>query len=287
MSNTSFPKHHASSSIEDLSEQFDRSQHNWLLTYLDVFVLIIMLVITLMSLKDFQTDKESNPPPKQIALQPKNTVKIDYKQSELQKVETPSSKVISEEQFSLPEKQVDPQQSIVEKTTIPEDSNHDQGKKTIPSEESNKNKLQEQLTKKIKELGLNDAVDMKVTLGYAQLEIQDKILFKSSEAKLLEDGESVLKKLAPLLAQSLGLIFIEGHTDNRPIKTNKFPSNWELGATRATNVLRYLLTQNIEPSRLKAVSSGATKPIADNSTIVGRDKNRRVSIMIQVSDKIN
>ena len=75
----------------------------------------------------------------------------------------------------------------------------------------------------MKQLGLTDSVDMKVTQGYAQLEIQDKILFKSSESTLLNAGEALLKKLIPLLSHSSGLIYIEGHTDNRPIKTVRFP----------------------------------------------------------------
>ena len=264
MSSSSLPKHHASLSIEDISEQLDRSKHNWLLTYLDVFVLIIMLVITLMALNDFETDQLSKE---------KNII-IEKKLS--QKKETT---------VTLTKANPTPQplsQPIIEKNSIIDKTKDHQA---TQNKQSNKNKLQKQLTKTIKELGLNNAIDMKVTLGYAQLEIQDKILFKSSEANLLDDGQILLKKLAPLLAQSLGLIFIEGHTDNRPIKTNRFPSNWELGATRATNVLHYLATQGIDTSRLRAISSAATKPISDNSTSEGREKNRRVSIMIQVADK--
>lgn len=189
----------------------------------------------------------------------------------------PSSSIIAKPDIHQP---------IIEKTSNVKNIKKPQDEKTAAIKASTKNKLQKQLTKMIKDLGLNNAVDMKVTLGYAQLEIQDKILFKSSEAKLLENGKSLLKKLAPLLDQSLGLIFIEGHTDNQPIKTEKFPSNWELGATRATNVLRYLITENIKPTRLRAMSSAATKPLADNSTSEGRERNRRVSIMIQVADKI-
>ena len=147
--------------------------------------------------------------------------------------------------------------------------------------------MQKQLKETVEQLGLTDSVDMKVTQGYAQLEIQDKILFKSSEATLLNAGEALLKKLTPLLGQSSGLIYIEGHTDNRPIKTIRFPSNWELGAARATSVLHYLASQKLETSRLRAITYGDTKPIADNKTREGRGKNRRVSIVIKISDKFD
>ena len=274
MKNSSFPKHHASLSIEDLSEQPDHIQQNWLLTYLDVFVLIIMLVITLMALSDFESSDHHSK--KKQSLSKKTIQKIKIIEENPQK-SIPSSSVIAKQDIHQP---------IIEKISNVKDIKKTQDEKTATIKASTKNKLQKQLTKMIKDLGLNNAVDMKVTLGYAQLEIQDKILFKSSEAKLLENGKSLLKKLAPLLDQSLGLIFIEGHTDNQPIKTEKFPSNWELGATRATNVLRYLITENIKPTRLRAMSSAATKPLADNSTSEGRERNRRVSIMIQVADKI-
>ncbi len=274
MTNSSFPKHHASLSIEDLSEQPDHIQQNWLLTYLDVFVLIIMLVITLMALSDFESS--GHPSKKKQNLSRKNIQKTKVIEENLQKT-MPSSSVIAKQDIHQP---------IIKKNSNVKNIKKSQDEKTAAIKASTKNKLQKQLTKMIKDLGLNNAVDMKVTLGYAQLEIQDKILFKSSEAKLLENGKSLLKKLAPLLDQSLGLIFIEGHTDNQPIKTEKFPSNWELGATRATNVLRYLITENISPARLRAMSSAATKPLADNSTGEGRERNRRVSIMIQVADKI-
>ncbi len=275
MTNSSFPKHHASLSIEDLSNQPDHIQQNWLLTYLDVFVLIIMLVITLMALSDFESSGHRSK--KKQNLSRKVIQKTKAIEEILQKP-IPHTSVVTKQGTHQP---------ISDKISKVKNIKKPKNKKTAVIKASTKNKLQKQLTKMIKDLGLNNAVDMKVTLGYAQLEIQDKILFQSSEARLLDNGKSLLKKLAPLLDQSLGLIFIEGHTDNQPIKTEKFPSNWELGATRATNVLRYLITENINPSRLRAMSSAATKPLANNSTNEGRERNRRVSIMIQVAEKIN
>ncbi|MDP1665678.1 MAG: OmpA family protein [Methylobacter sp.] len=147
-----------------------------------------------------------------------------------------------------------------------------------------KNDLQQQLTKAIDEFGLNKAVSIKVTQGYAQLEIQDKVLFKSSEADLTASGGALLKRLMPLLKQSVGLILIEGHTDNIPIKTAQFPSNWELGASRATSVLHFLVLQQLDSNRLRAITYADTMPIADNSTQEGREKNRRVNILIKFSE---
>jgi chemotaxis protein MotB len=145
--------------------------------------------------------------------------------------------------------------------------------------------LQADLSKTIQEFGLNDAVHIKVKQGYAQLEIQDKVLFKSSQADLTPDGAAVLTRLTPLLKQAEGLILIEGHTDNLPINTVQFPSNWELGSSRATSVLHFLTSQQLESSRMRAMTYADTQPIADNATSAGREKNRRVSILIKVADQ--
>ena len=147
------------------------------------------------------------------------------------------------------------------------------------------NTLEQQLTKKIDEFGLNKAVNIKVTQGYAQLEIQDKVLFKSSEADLTAAGETLLKRLIPLLKPAVGLILIEGHTDNIPIKTAQFPSNWELGSSRAASVLHFLVSQQLDSSHLRAITYADTMPIADNSTAEGREKNRRVNILVKLSEQ--
>ena len=89
------------------------------------------------------------------------------------------------------------------------------------------------------------------------------------------------------MKQAKGLIYIEGHTDNRPIKTAQFPSNWELGAARATSVLHFLASQQIDANRMRAVTYADTKPLADNATEQGRQRNRRVNIVIKVSEQLN
>jgi chemotaxis protein MotB len=158
--------------------------------------------------------------------------------------------------------------------------------KPLPEQSlDNEKRLQQQLTKTINEFGLNEAVHIRVNQGYAQLEIQDKVLFKSSQADLTTDGAAVLKRLTPLLKEAEGLILIEGHTDNLPINTPQFPSNWELGSSRATSVLHFLASQQLDSTRMRAITYADTMPIADNTTREGREKNRRVSILIKVSEQ--
>lgn len=291
MNKDPFAKLQSSLSLEELLAQpSTRNSQNWLLTYLDVFVLIVMLVITLITLSDINTQQAAATKSKAIAPTcpateapivvdcPPAVVVTPPQQEPTSiepKVEDKSDKVDIEiepkktETIKIPEIKITNDNTVIPPKPEPV---------TPPADE---NKLQQQLTKTIDEFGLNKTVNIKVTHGYAQLEIQDNVLFKSSESKLTSSGEALIKRLTPLLKQAVGLILIEGHTDNIPIKTAQFPSNWELGSSRATSVLHFLVSQNLDSSRLRAITYADTMPIADNSTPEGREKNRRVNILIK------
>jgi chemotaxis protein MotB len=121
--------------------------------------------------------------------------------------------------------------------------------------------------------------------GKLTVNILDRVLFDSGEADLKPDGEAVLRKVALFLAQHPGLkIHVIGHTDNVPIRAgarNRFATNWELSAGRATAAVRFLTEKaGVDPRRVGAVAYGEFRPIADNSTVEGRAKNRRIAISI-------
>jgi chemotaxis protein MotB len=117
--------------------------------------------------------------------------------------------------------------------------------------------------------------------GKLTVSILDRVLFDSGEAILKPDGESVLRKVAAILAEHPELkIHVIGHTDNVPVHT-RFASNWELSAARALAAVHFLTEQaNVDPRRVGAVGYGEYRPIADNSTPEGRAKNRRIAIVI-------
>ncbi len=112
----------------------------------------------------------------------------------------------------------------------------------------------------------------------------DKALFDSGRADLKRESIDTLDFLGGLLNSeefNMMAIRVEGHTDNVPINTFRFPSNWELSTTRATNVLRYFINSaELSPMRLAASGYGEYYPIEDNATREGRSKNRRVDIVI-------
>lgn len=112
------------------------------------------------------------------------------------------------------------------------------------------------------------------------IEINDSILFSPGQAQLQPPLIKAMGAIAEVLAPTDFPITIEGHTDNVPIKTPQFPSNWELSAVRATTVLRLFADSGITPERLTAIGYADTRPVEPNVLADGRARNRRVTILI-------
>jgi chemotaxis protein MotB len=123
----------------------------------------------------------------------------------------------------------------------------------------------------------------KLTLGLA-----DQILFDSGQSEVKKDGLAILKRIVDILGKVQDkAIRVEGHTDNVKISgrlARRFPTNWELSAARAINVARFLEENGIDPKILSAAAYGEHKPVADNSTPEGRQKNRRIAIILLPKD---
>ena len=112
-----------------------------------------------------------------------------------------------------------------------------------------------------------------------------KILFPSGEAEITPEGIEVLTRIGEILKSTRGkIIRVEGHTDNvriAPQLQQKFPTNWELSTTRATNVVRFLQDKvGIEGARIRAVGMSEYHPVASNETHDGRIQNRRIEIVL-------
>ena len=113
------------------------------------------------------------------------------------------------------------------------------------------------------------------------LRIDDSLLFPSGSDVLTPQGQVVLERLSPVLQAFDGQISVEGHTDNVPIATARFPSNWELSVGRAIAVVRQLERQGIAISRMRAVGYADTQPMESNATAEGRAANRRVELLLK------
>jgi chemotaxis protein MotB len=158
-----------------------------------------------------------------------------------------------------------------------------------PKKEANKvradNKEFQQIKEKIsaylKEKGAEQNVKLTVDQRGLVISLKDTEFFDSGSAAVRGESKPLLRDIAAAIDNYTNSIRIEGHTDNVPIKTSAFPSNWELSTARATNIVQYLVgTLAFSPEKLSAIGYGEYRPIADNSTPEGRQKNRRVDIVI-------
>lgn len=116
--------------------------------------------------------------------------------------------------------------------------------------------------------------------GFVLSMATDELLFAEGSAQMSPRALRVLDELVSLVRNTSCHIRVEGHTDNTPIKTAQFPSNWELSTARATGVVRYLIDHKIHPSRLSAAGYADSRPLFPNDTEAHRLANRRVDLVI-------
>lgn len=129
--------------------------------------------------------------------------------------------------------------------------------------------------------GITDLVTVSIDQDGIYLDIQESILFESGEAALKDGGKQALDSLIDLLTINDHDIVIEGYTDNVPIQSVEYPSNWELSTSRALSVVYYLIDEkDIAPTRLSARGYGEYSPVVPNNTAENRAKNRRVNIVL-------
>jgi len=133
----------------------------------------------------------------------------------------------------------------------------------------------------LQEAGLSEEVEVIERQGGVSLRVSSEILFASGAATLTTQGIDQLEKLVPLLAESDYRITVAGHTDNVPVRSQRFPSNWELSSARAGSVVRLFEADGIPSSRMQATGHADTRPLARNDTERGRARNRRVELVLQ------
>lgn len=115
---------------------------------------------------------------------------------------------------------------------------------------------------------------------WVEIELNSSLLFPSGDAVPNEAAFALIEKVAKILAPYENPVHVEGFTDNLPISTAHYPSNWELSTARAASIVRMLAMDGVQPGRLAAVGYGEFQPIADNATAEGRARNRRVVLVV-------
>ena len=229
----------------------------WLLTFLDVITLILVMMVVMLSVAGPPSQaggkgvpNSATPPPDPLATAPAATVQ---KPSLLP---------------PLPVTTTNPQRPEVDES---------EGTANVappaPAKEA-------WASLKLDQIGQ----DIAVTPGQdsVRFRISNELLFGSGEASLIDGGHAVLDKLLPTLLADPDLhLVVEGHTDNIPINTARFPSNWELSTGRAASVARYLIEHGVAPQRVQASGYADTQPLGSKNNPVDRNVNRRVELILE------
>ncbi len=142
-------------------------------------------------------------------------------------------------------------------------------------------KIKSELEQYLKEENLEGQVSIQMEERGLVISLQDIVLFPSGSASLTPEAKKIIADIGVHLKALPNFLRVEGHTDNLPINTPKYPSNWELSSARATNVVQELITQcGIPSERLSATGYGEYRPKVENDSVGHRQMNRRVDILI-------
>jgi len=129
--------------------------------------------------------------------------------------------------------------------------------------------------------GAQEKVGIEIGRRGLTVSLKEAGFFDSGSDTVKSDSRELLAMLAESLSHYTNPYRVEGHTDNIPIRSGKYQSNWELSTSRATNIVQYLVgAYDYDPERMAAAGYGEYKPVADNGTVEGRAKNRRVDIVL-------
>ena len=155
------------------------------------------------------------------------------------------------------------------------------GESLASSPQRNLKSVMSEMKQYIEKKQLDEKVKLEMTQRGLVVRFTGQILYDIGEAEIKPDGKEVLDKTANALKEIPNNVMVEGHTDNWPIDTEEFPSNWELSTTRATNVIKYFIeVSDIKPIRLSAAGYSQYRPLKSNNSAENRAKNRRVEVVI-------
>jgi chemotaxis protein MotB len=142
-------------------------------------------------------------------------------------------------------------------------------------------KIYKQLMARLQSMIDSGKISVKTRKGKMVVQMSDKILFDPGKTKLKDEGKAAIKQLAAVLKDVADRDFlVAGHTDNVPIKTKAFKSNWELSAARGVEVVKFLQAEGVDPKHLAAAGYSEHDPVGDNNDEEGKKSNRRIEIVL-------
>ena len=249
----------------------------WMLTYLDLITLLMIFFVVLYSMSKVDAEKFAAVAESlNKALDGGTPSKIEMAASpagpSLFVTGTPSSKT------TVPGDGTDPNNTAYTKPDVSTSANASQAKTN--AEKMSIDAIKAKLDKFAADNGLQLTL---VTISEERglvVSIQETLLFESGSADVTARAKDILEKVSTVLAVAPNQIKVEGHTDNLPINTAKFPSNWELSVMRSINVVHILQHDGITADRLSAAGYGEYRPLGSNDTDAGRAKNRRIDLVV-------
>jgi chemotaxis protein MotB len=244
-------------------ETLDREPDNWLMTYLDLVTLLLALFVVMLALTRLGPGLAAKPPELAAGV---SLAKLPPPPVQPWAADLPR---IPAEWANLP----DPAAAVAMATAPAEPLEQPAAPVKMPTAE---------------ELGLADlgkSVNVQINRQTVSFRISNELLFTSGQATLSKEGLPLVGKLAQVINRSGYPVSVEGHSDNVPILTRQFASNWDLSAARATAVLRELVRDGVDPQRLRAVGYADTKPLEGNDTQTGRAANRRVELIMRIDPR--
>ncbi|GGE31433.1 flagellar motor protein MotB [Halopseudomonas oceani] len=259
----------------------------WVMTFADLMSLLMCFFVLLLSFSEIDAQKF-----KQIAGELSAAFGV---QRDVPALEIPMGTSPIFDKFSPGKPEPTPVDSVRQQTT-------EQDPKLDTLREEMEADVQKQVQETTKEQidtsmdALRDVLENELAQGRLQLEhdrkriiirVEEKGSFPSGSADMTDDFRDMLDRIAEVLAKLPGEITIEGHTDNIPIHTNRFQSNWDLSAARASSVANaLLLNDTIKPERMRVQGYAETRPRASNEWPETRALNRRVEIILDLSGSI-
>jgi chemotaxis protein MotB len=229
----------------------------WLIPYADLLTLLLALFIVLFSMRS------------------EDSVKANALMESLYKAFNTISVFETDSGGQTPNNN-----NFTDNVTLPKPIPDQKPEDEISEEEKKLQALMVSLQQYIDQKQLNAVISLTDLQEGIQITLKDTIIFDSGSDVLKSNFVPTLNDIAGMIQTVDNSIIIEGHTDNKPINSSEFPSNWELSAARSLSVLHYFQSIHIDPKRLRVAGYGEFKPIFPNDTPEHREANRRVNIIV-------
>jgi len=175
------------------------------------------------------------------------------------------------------------QESGVYEPTVTKDQDESFSQRVLDTAEAEVDSISDDVEMRMEVWINDDIINIKRNKFWLEVEIKSNLLFQSGSSDLIPESVPLLVKLSAVFVDLPNRIHIEGFTDNKPINTLAFPSNWELSSARAAAVVRLFERNGVDPARLASIGYGEYKPISDNNSEEARAKNRRVVVVVMAS----